>query len=46
MAPAYLEAAFDEMRRRFGTIAGYFSEGLELDEGVQTALRDAFVESA
>jgi protein-tyrosine phosphatase len=41
--PEYLEAARDEMRRRFGTIEGYFTEGLGLDAGVQAALRAGFV---
>jgi protein-tyrosine phosphatase len=40
----YLEAAFDEMRSRFGTIEGYFANGLGIDEAAQTALRSRFVE--
>ena len=46
VAPQYLEAALDEMRKAFGTIEGYFTEGLKIDEGAQKALRAAFVESA
>jgi protein-tyrosine phosphatase len=46
VAPEFLEAARDEMRRRFGTIERYFSEGLGLDEDTQETLRGAFVESA
>jgi protein-tyrosine phosphatase len=45
VAPQYLEAALDEMHKQFGTIGGYFSEGLKIDEGAQKALRAAFVES-
>ena len=41
----YLEAALDEMRRRFGTIEGYFTDGLGLDAGIIQALRVAFIES-
>jgi hypothetical protein len=33
------------MRKEFGTIEGYFTEGLKIDEGAQKALRAAFVES-
>jgi len=40
----YLEAALDEMRKQFGTIEGYFTEGLGLDTGVLQALRAAFIE--
>jgi len=46
VAPEYLEAALDEMRKEFGAIGGYFSEGLKIDEGAQKALRAAFVEGA
>ncbi len=42
--PSYLEAALDEMRGRYGTIAGYVTDGLGLDAEVQEALRDAFVD--
>ena len=41
----YLEAALDEMRRRFGTIEGYFTDGLGLDANILQALRVAFIES-
>jgi protein-tyrosine phosphatase len=44
VAPEYLEAALDEMRTRYGTIEGYFSEGLKLDESVQATLREVFIE--
>ena len=46
VAPEYLKAALDEMRRRFGTVEEYFTEGLKIDESAQQALRDAFTESA
>jgi protein-tyrosine phosphatase len=46
VAPEYLEAALDEMHKRFGTIEGYFSEALGIDEGAQQTLRDTFTEGA
>ena len=46
VAPEYLQAALDEMRKEFGTIEGYFSEGLDLDEAAQEALRAALGEVA
>jgi protein-tyrosine phosphatase len=42
----YLEASLDEMRRRYGSIEGYFADGLQLDAEVQRALQVAFVEPA
>jgi protein-tyrosine phosphatase len=44
VAPEYLEAALEEMRKEFGTIQGYFSDGLGLDESAQDELRAVFVE--
>jgi protein-tyrosine phosphatase len=41
----YLEAAMDEMRKRFGTVEGYFTDGLGLDVGIVHALRAAYIES-
>ncbi len=41
--PRYLEAALDEVRVSFGSIAEYFAVGLGVDEAAQDALRDAFV---
>jgi hypothetical protein len=35
VAPEYLEAALDEMRKEFGTIEGYFTEGLKVDDAAQ-----------
>ena len=31
IAPEYLQAALDEMRKEFGTIEGYFADELNLD---------------
>ena len=36
----YLEAAFDEMQTKYGTIENYFSEALGIDAFTQKALRD------
>ena len=36
----YLDAAFEEMRMKYGTIGRYFSEGLGIDAARQRALRD------
>jgi protein-tyrosine phosphatase len=44
--PEYLEAAFDEVRRTYGSIEGYFGEGLGLDSAAQQCLRDRFVAKA
>lgn len=41
--PAYIEASFDEMARRWGTIDRYFAEGLGIDAAGQQALRDRFL---
>ena len=42
---AYLRAALDAMEQRFGTIEGYFAQGLGIDEAGQLALREALTES-
>ena len=39
----YLDAAFDEMRTRYGDIEQYFAEGLGIDSGQQQALRDMYL---
>jgi protein-tyrosine phosphatase len=44
--PEYLAAAIDEVERLFGSIEGYFAEGLGIDARAQGALRAAFVERA
>lgn len=41
--PEYLEASFDEVRRAYRSIEGYFCEALGLDDRMQQALRDRFV---
>ena len=46
VAPEYLEAALDEMHKRYTTIEGYFSEALGIDQSAQQALRDIFTEGA
>jgi len=39
----YLEAAFDEMSARYGSIENYFSQGLGLDVGAQQKLRNVLL---
>lgn len=39
----YLDAAFEEMETRFGSIENYFSEGLDIDPAQQQALRDLYL---
>jgi protein-tyrosine phosphatase len=39
----YLEAAFDEMQTKYGTIENYFSEALGIDAFTQKALRDLYL---
>lgn len=39
----YLEASFDEMQTKFGTIENYFSDGLGIDAATQKALRDMYL---
>jgi len=38
-----LEAAFDEMQTKYGTIEKYFSEGLGIDAAQQKALRALYL---
>lgn len=40
---SFLDASFQEMHDRFGTIEGYFADGLGIDADGQQALREAFV---
>jgi len=42
----YLDAALDEMRKRYQTIDGYFTDGLGLDAATIQRLRDAYIERA
>lgn len=44
VAPAYLDAARDEVERSYGSIERYFTDGLRIDVRTQAALRDALVE--
>ena len=39
----YLRTALDEMTQKFGSIEGYFEEGLGIDSDEQQALRDTLV---
>jgi protein-tyrosine phosphatase len=39
----YLDAAFDEMEKNYGTIEKYFSEGLGINAEQQQALRDLYL---
>lgn len=39
----YLNAAFDEMYTKYGSIENYFSEGLEIDLDQQTVLRNLYL---
>jgi protein-tyrosine phosphatase len=41
--PEYLKASLDEMRKQYGSIEGYFSEGLGIDAEGQQALRERFL---
>jgi protein-tyrosine phosphatase len=44
--PEYLDTAFAEMNTRYGSIEGYFTEGLGIGPAGQLALRDRFLVSA
>ena len=46
MKKVYLDAAFDEMQTKYGTIENYFSEGLGIDAAQQKALRDLYLDLA
>ena len=39
----YLEAAFDEMEKSYGTIEKYFAEGLGIDAKQQQALKALYL---
>jgi len=39
----YLDASFDEMQTKYGTIERYFSDGLGIDAAQQQALRDLYL---
>ena len=40
----YLEASFDEMQTKYGSIEHYFSEGLGIDANMQKKLRELYLE--
>lgn len=42
--PAYLEAAFDEMRRHHGSVDAYIREALDVSEGQLRTLRSHYLE--
>jgi protein-tyrosine phosphatase len=39
----YLKAAFDEMRAKYGSIEGYFNDGLRMDEAARRRMRARFL---
>jgi len=41
----YLDAAFDEMQTKYGSIENYFSEGLDISVDQQTALRNLYLKN-
>lgn len=45
VAPEYLDAAFDEVDRRYGSFDNYPREGLGLDEKTLTNLKNKFLQS-
>ena len=40
----YLEASFDEMQTKYGTIENYFSEALGIDATMQKTIRDLYLD--
>jgi protein-tyrosine phosphatase len=42
----YFDAALDEMTKRYGTIEGYFTDGLGLDEATMATIRSDYTEKA
>jgi protein-tyrosine phosphatase len=42
--PAYLHESLDEMESRFGSIEGYFADGLGIDCDDQQVLRDVLTQ--
>ena len=41
--PVYLDAAFDEMYKRYGSIEQYFSKGLGIDAATQKKIREMYL---
>ena len=44
--PSYLASGLDEVRRSFGSMAGYFADGLGIDASGQERLRSVLLEPA
>jgi protein-tyrosine phosphatase len=42
--PEYLRTALDEMHQRFGSVEGYFADGLGIGPELQAQLRDGLIE--
>ena len=42
----YLQTALDALRAQYGSVEGYFTDGLRLDAATQAALRRELVEPA
>ena len=42
--PSYLESGLDEVRRSYGSMAGYFEDGLGIDVAMQERLRSLLLE--
>ena len=42
----YLDAAFDEMKKNYGSIEKYFSEGLGIDDDQQKSIRELYLGSS
>jgi protein-tyrosine phosphatase len=40
----YLEASFDEMQKRYGTIENYFTDALGIDAAGQKVIRELFLD--
>lgn len=40
----YLRAAFDTMRKDYGSVEAFIREGLEVDDTLRKALRERFLE--
>ncbi|NMO00721.1 tyrosine-protein phosphatase [Gordonia sp. TBRC 11910] len=44
VVPGYLDAAFAELDTEFGSVAGYFADGLGIDADAQQALREKYLD--
>jgi len=42
---SYLDAALDEMRKQYGSVAGYLRDGIGIDDEKLAALKDALLEA-